>query len=72
MVERAPSTPNEVSSNRTVVLGEGISQISESSYQVALASTSSAERNDVVNTVEVYNNIEDNMQQYVNAKCSEN
>ena len=39
--ERAPSTPNKVSSNQTVVLGEGISQISESSYQTALASTSS-------------------------------
>ena len=30
--ERAPSTPNKVSSNQTVVLGEGISHISESSY----------------------------------------
>ena len=39
--ERAPSTPNKVSSKQTVVLGEGISQISESSYHTALASTQS-------------------------------
>ena len=31
--ERAPSTPDKLSSNQTVVLGEGFSQISESSYQ---------------------------------------
>ena len=54
MAEVAPSKPNEVSSNQTVVLGECISQISESSYQTALASTSSAEPNDVANTVEGY------------------
>ena len=68
--ERAPSTPNKVSSNQTVVLGEGISQISESSYQTALASTSSAGPDDVANTMEGYDNIEDDMQQYVNANCS--
>ena len=68
--ERAPSTPNKVSSNQTVVLGEGISQISESSYQTALASTSSAGPDDVANTKEGYDNIEDDMQQYVNANCS--
>ena len=38
IVERAPTTPDEVSSNLTVLLGEGISQISESSYQTVLAS----------------------------------
>ena len=70
--ERAPSTPDEVSSNQTVVLGEGISQISESSYQTALASTSSTEPDDVANTVEGYDNIEDVLQQYVNASCSGN
>ena len=68
--ERAPSTPDKFSSNQTVVLGEGISQISESSYQTALASTSSTGPDDVANTVEVYDNIEDDMQQYVNANCS--
>ena len=68
--ERAQSTPNKVSSNQTAVLGEGISQISESSYQTALASTSSAGPDDVANTMEVYDNIEDDMQQYVNANCS--
>ena len=68
--ERAPSTPDKVSSNHTVVLGEGISQISESSYQTALASTSSAGPDDVANTMEGYDNIEDDMQQYVNANCS--
>ena len=52
-----------------MVLGEGISQISESSYQTALASTSSAGPDDVANTVEGYDNIEDDMQQYVNANC---
>ena len=67
--ERATSTPNKVS-NQTVVLGEGISQISESSYQTALASTSSAGPDDVANTMEGYDNIEDDMQQYVNANCS--
>ena len=68
--ERAPSTPNKVSSNQTVVLGEGISQISESSYQTALASLSSARSDDVANTMEGYDNIEDDMQQNVNANCS--
>ena len=68
--ERAPSTPNTVSSNQTVVLGEGISQISESRYQTALASTSSAGPDDVANTMESYDIIEDAMQQYVNANCS--
>ena len=68
--ERAPSTPNKVSSNQTVVLGEGISQISESSYQTALASTSSTRPDDVANTMDGYDNIEDDMQQYVNANCS--
>ena len=68
--ERPPSTPNKVSSNQPVVLGEGISQISESSYQIALASTSSAGSGDDANTVEGYDNIEDGMQQYVNANCS--
>ena len=68
--EGAPSTPNKVSSNQTVVLGGGISQISESSYQTALASTSSAGPDDVANTMEGYDNIEDDMQQYVNATCS--
>ena len=70
MVERAPSTPDEVSSNQTVVLGGGIPQISESSYQVALASTSFQRPDDVANTVEGSDNIEDDMQQYVNANCS--
>ena len=55
MVERAPTTPAEVPSNLAVVLGEGISQISESDYQTALASTSSAD--DVVNPVQGYDNI---------------
>ena len=68
MVERAPTTPEEVPSNLTVVLGEGISQISEKSYSTALASTSSA--GDVVNTVQGYDYIEDDMQQYVNDNCS--
>ena len=68
--ERAPSTPNKVSSTQTVVLGEGISQISKSSYQTALASTSSAGPDDVANTMEGYDNIEDDMQQYANANCS--
>ena len=68
--ERAPSTSNTVSSNQTVVLGEGIFQISESSYQTALASTRSAGPDDVANTMEGYDNIEDDMQQYVNANCS--
>ena len=58
--------PNEVS-NQTVALGEGISQISESSCQIALASISSANPVDVANTVEGYDNIEDDMQEYVNA-----
>ena len=66
----APSTPNKVPSNQTVVLGEGISQISESSYQTALASTSSAGPDDVANSMDGYDNIEDDMQQYVNANCS--
>ena len=60
MVERAPIKPDEVSSNLTVVLGEGISQISESNYQTTLASFAG----DVVNTVHGYENIEDDMQQY--------
>ena len=64
--ERAPSTPDKVSSNQTVVLGEGISQISENSYQTALASTSSTGPDDVANTAEGYDNIENDMQQYVN------
>ena len=68
--ERAPSTPDKVSSNQTVLLGEGISQISESSYQTALASTSSTGPDDVANTVEGYDSIEDVMEQYVNANCS--
>ena len=68
--ERAPLTPDEVSSNQTVVLGDGISQISESSYQTAPASTSSAGPDDVANTMEGHDNIEDDMQQYVNSKCS--
>ena len=68
MVERAPTTPNEVSSNLTVVLGEGIPQINESNYQTAQASTSSA--GDVVNTVQGYDNIEHDMQQNVNDNCS--
>ena len=68
--ERAPSTPNKVSLNQAVVLGEGISQISESSYQTALASTSSAVPDDVANIMEGYDNIEDDMQQYVNGNCS--
>ena len=68
MVERAQTTSDEVPSNLAVVLGEGISQISESDYQTALASTSSAD--DVVNTVQSYDNIEDDMQQYVNDNCS--
>ena len=38
--EREPSTPDKVSSNQTAVLGERISQISESSYQTTLALTS--------------------------------
>ena len=62
MVERAPTTPGEVSSILTEVLGEDISQISESDYQTTLASTSSA--CDVVNTVQGYDNIEDDMQQF--------
>ena len=70
MAERTPSTPDEVSSNQTVIMGEGISQISESSYQTALASTSSPSTDDVANTVEGYDNMEDDMQQYVNANCS--
>ena len=68
MVERAPTTPDEVSSNQTMVLGEGISQISESSYQTALASKSSAV--DVVNTVQGYDIIEDDMHQNGNNNCS--
>ena len=68
MVERAPTTPDEVPSNLAVVLGEGISQISESDYQTALASTLSAGY--VANTVQGYDNIEDDMQQYVNDNCS--
>ena len=52
-----------------MVFREGISQISESSYQTALASTSSAGPDDVANTMEGYDNIEDDMQQYVNANC---
>ena len=53
-----------------MVLGEGISQIRESSYQTALASTLSAGPDDDANTMEGYDNIEDDMQQYVNANCS--
>ena len=53
-----------------MILGEGISQISESSYQTALASASSTGPDDVANTVKSYDNIEDDMQQYVNANCS--
>ena len=41
------------------------------SYQTALASTSSAELCGVADTVEDHDNIEDYMQKYVNAKCSE-
>ena len=70
--EAAPSQPNEISSNQTVVLREGISQISENNYQTAIASSSSAEPNDVANTVEGCDNIEDDMQEYVNAICSGN
>ena len=68
--ETAPSTLDKVSSNQTVVLGEGIRQISESSYQTALASTSFTGPDDVANAVDGYDNIEDDMQQYVNANCS--
>ena len=53
-----------------MVLGEVISQISESKYQTALASTSPAEPNNVANPVENYDNIEDDEQKYVNANCS--
>ena len=53
-----------------MVLGECISQIIESSYQTALASTSSTGPDDVANTVEGCDNIEDDMQHYVNANCS--
>ena len=67
---RPPSTPNKVLPNQTVVLGEGISQINESSYQTAQASTLSSGPDDVANTVEGDDNIEDDMQQYVNANCS--
>ena len=70
IVERAPTTPNEVSSNQTVVLREGFSQINEFNYQTALASKSSA--GVVVNTVQGCDNIEDDMQQYVNDNCSGN
>ena len=70
MAEGAPSKLNEVSSNQTVVLGEGISEIIESIYQTALASTSSAEPKDDANTVERYDIIQDDMQEYVNANCS--
>ena len=68
--ESAPSTLSKISSNQTVVLREGISQISESSYQNALASTSYGGPDDVANTVEGYDNIEDDMQQHANANCS--
>ena len=68
MIERAPTTPDEVSSILTEVLGEDISQISESDYQTTLASTSSA--CETVNTVQGYDNIEDDMQQHVNDNCS--
>ena len=67
-VERTPTTPGEVPSNLAVVLGEGISQISESEYQTALASTSSA--GDVACTLQGYDNNEDNLQQNVNDNCS--
>ena len=70
IAEGAPNKTDEIPSNHTVLLGEGISQISESGYYTALASTSSAEPNDVANTVEGYDNIEDGMQEYVNANCS--
>ena len=70
MAEGAPSKPNEPSSNQTLVLGERVSQISENSYKTALASTSSAEPNDVANTVEDYDNIENNLQEYVKANLS--
>ena len=51
---------------QTVVSGK---DISESSYQTALASTLSAGPDVVANIVEGYDNIEDDMQQYVNANC---
>ena len=70
--KRTPSTLDKVSSNQTVVLGKGISQISESSYQTTLASLSLTGPDDVANTVEGYDNIEDDTQQYVNANCSGN
>ena len=69
--ERVPSTPNKVSSNQTVVLGGGIFQISGSSYQTALALTTSTLPDDVAKTVEDYDNIEEDMQQYINANCYE-
>ena len=69
LAERAPKNPNEVLS--VVVLGEGNSQISESSYQTALASSSSAELSGVADTVEDHDNIEDDMQKCINANCSE-
>ena len=59
--ERAPSTPDKVSSNQTVVFGESVSQVSGSSYQIAVASTSSTGPDDVANTVEGNDNIEDDM-----------
>ena len=68
MVQRAPTIPDEVSSNQTIVLGEGISQIGESSYQTASASKSSAV--DIVNTVQGYDIIEDDMHQNANNNCS--
>ena len=55
-----------------MVLGEGISQISESIYQTALASTSSAGPDEVANTMDGSDNNEDDMQQYVYSSCSGN
>ena len=51
-------------------MGESISQITESSYQTKGASTSSAEPNDVANTVEGYDKIEDEMQEVLNVNFS--
>ena len=67
-VERAPSKPNEVPSNQTKVLGEGISSISLKIYQTALASTSSVDPNDVANTVDVHENFADEMQPNVSKR----
>ena len=55
-----------------MVLGEGNSQITERSYQTKHASKSSAEPDDVANTVEGYDKIEDDMREEVNVNCSGN